>query len=54
MKHKRVSNKRMKEMLAEAGIGQDNQENEEQALLEKKQQSVSPDKQVFNIDSENK
>ncbi|MEZ8095546.1 hypothetical protein L4D00_07340 [Photobacterium swingsii] len=54
MKHRRVSNKRMKQLLAEAGIGQDNQENEEQALLEKKQQSVSPDKQLLDIDSQNK
>ncbi|MDO6497301.1 hypothetical protein [Photobacterium sanguinicancri] len=54
MKHRRVSNKRMKQLLAEVGIGQDNHENEEQALLEKKQQSVNPDKQLINIDSQNK
>jgi len=55
MKHRRVSNKKIKQMLNEIGIGSDlEKDDDQQLLLEKRQQSVSPDKQVFNIDSENK
>lgn len=55
MKHRRVSNKKMKQMLNEIGVGHDtDKEDDQQLLLEKRQQSVSSDKQVFNLDSENK
>lgn len=55
MKHRRVSNKRIKQMLNEIGIGNEHdKDDDQQLLLEKRHQSVSPDKQVFDIDSENK
>ncbi|EJN6959896.1 hypothetical protein C5F64_17995 [Photobacterium damselae subsp. damselae] len=53
MKHKRVSNKQMRQMMSDLGIGDDHQD-EEQLLLERRDQAVSEDKQLINLDSENK
>ncbi|WIH20250.1 hypothetical protein [Photobacterium damselae] len=53
MKHKRVSNKQMRQMMSDLGIGDDRQD-EEQLLLERRDQAVSEDKQLINLDSENK
>lgn len=54
MKHRRVSCKKMKQMMADIGIGDQQQEDESQLLLEKKDQSVQDDKQMIKLDSENK
>ncbi len=55
MKHKRVTNKRMKQMLNEIGVDIDEKkEDEDQLLLEQKKMSVSDDKQLLNIDSQDK
>lgn len=53
MKNKRVSNKQMRQMMSDLGIGDDHQD-EEQLLLERRDQAVSEDKQLINLDSENK
>ncbi len=56
MKHKRVTNKRMKQMLNDIT---DNDEvnvdqNDDQLLLERKNMSVDDDHQLLNIDSQEK
>lgn len=58
MKHKRVSNKRIKQILGEIIYDDTTQESRrrgsDQGLVEKKQQSAGRDTSDLNIDSENK
>lgn len=51
--HKRISCKRIKQMMADVGIN-DNHHDEAQLLLEQKEQAVSQDKQLIKLDSESK
>ncbi|SMY16854.1 hypothetical protein [Photobacterium aquimaris] len=52
--HKRISCKRVKQMMADVGINDNNHDDEAQLLLEQKQQAVSEDKQLIKLDSESK
>ncbi|CEO38644.1 hypothetical protein [Photobacterium kishitanii] len=52
--HKRIPCKRIKQMMADIGINDNNHDNEEQLLLEQKEQAVSQDKQLIKLDSESK
>ncbi len=53
--HKRISCKRIKQMMADIGVNDNNHhDNEEQLLLEQKEQAVSQDKQLIKLDSESK
>ncbi|MCW8331682.1 hypothetical protein MD588_23055 [Photobacterium sp. SDRW27] len=58
MKHKRVSNRRMKQILGEIiyddSSGQSPSRDSDQTLVEKKHQSTSENPPNLNIDSENK
>ncbi|EAS65150.1 hypothetical protein VAS14_05503 [Photobacterium angustum S14] len=53
MKHRRVSNKKMKQIMHDIGIT-DQPEDDSQLLLEQREQSVNDDKQLIKLDSENK
>ncbi|OBU15147.1 hypothetical protein AYY19_05225 [Photobacterium aquimaris] len=52
--HKRISCKRVKQMMADVGINDNKHDDEAQLLLEQKQQAVSEDKQLIKLDSESK
>ncbi|WP_231579357.1 hypothetical protein [Photobacterium iliopiscarium] len=54
--HKRMSCKRVKQMMADIGVNDNHHDdgNQEQLLLEQKEQAVGQDKQLIKLDSENK
>ncbi|MCD9470947.1 hypothetical protein CTM76_03795 [Photobacterium phosphoreum] len=53
--HKRMSCKRVKQMMADIGVNDNHHhDNEDQLLLEQKEQAVSQDKQLIKLDSESK
>ncbi|SKC32929.1 MULTISPECIES: hypothetical protein [Photobacterium] len=52
--HKRIPCKRIKQMMADIGMDDNNHDNEEPLLLEQKEQAVSQDKQLIELDSQNK
>ncbi|MCD9544359.1 hypothetical protein GLP21_03185 [Photobacterium carnosum] len=54
--HKRMSCKRVKQMMADIGVNDnhDDDGNQEQLLLEQKEQAVGQDKQLIKLDSESK
>lgn len=56
MKHKRVTNKRMKQMLNDItdNEGLHSEQEDDQLLIEKKNLSVDDDHQLLNIDSQDK
>lgn len=54
MKHRRVSNKKMKQMMADIGLTEKLEDDESQLLLEQRDQAVNEDKQIIKLDSENK
>lgn len=53
MKHRRVSNKKMKQIMHDIGMT-DQPDDDSQLLLEQREQSVNDDKQLIKLDSENK
>ena len=53
MKHRRVSSKKMKQIMADVGFVPKDDE-ESQLLLEQREQEVSEDKQIIKLDSESK
>lgn len=54
MKHRRVSNKKMKQIMADIGMTDKPEDDDSQLLLEQREQSVNEDKQIIKLDSENK
>ncbi len=54
MKHRRVSNKKMKQIMADIGRTDKPEDDDSQLLLEQREQSVNEDKQIIKLDSENK
>ncbi|PSV64378.1 hypothetical protein C9J48_02715 [Photobacterium profundum] len=55
MKHRRVGSKKIKQMMDDLGITDNAKlDDDQQLLLEQRQQSVSDDKQITQFDSENK
>ncbi|MBY3788570.1 hypothetical protein HPQ32_08995 [Photobacterium carnosum] len=54
--HKRMSCKRVKQMMADIGVNDNHHDdgNQEQLLLEQKEQAVGQDKQLIKLDSESK
>ncbi|WP_170111692.1 hypothetical protein [Photobacterium frigidiphilum] len=55
MKHRRVGSKKIKQMMDDLGISDNaKSDDDQQLLLEQRQQSVSDDKQITQFDSENK
>ncbi|MCG3863035.1 hypothetical protein I3259_03240 [Photobacterium sp. Ph5] len=54
MKHRRVTNKKMKQIMHDIGMTDQPEDDESQLLLEQREQSVNVDKQLIKLDSENK
>lgn len=54
MKHRRVSNKKMKQIMHDIGMKDQPEDDDSQLLLEQREQSVNDDKQLVQLDSENK
>ncbi|MGF1828259.1 hypothetical protein [Photobacterium angustum] len=54
MKHRRVSNKKMKQIMHDIGMTDQPEDDDSQLLLEQREQSVNDDKQLIKLDSENK
>jgi hypothetical protein len=55
MKHRRVGSKKIKQMMDDLGITDNaKSDDDQQLLLEQRQQSVNDDKQITQFDSENK